>query len=140
MSLGLLAWWSVLGWPSTAWPETGGYMARSPSLRRTILFDDAEVWAEVWRMLDEDAKRPEHDRTPPVELIATAAKMWTRPERLLTPEAREWGRQYRLCKALGLPPGPSLDAIPVRLADAFVTLDMEIAAARAWQARQAKGR
>jgi len=138
MSLGLLAWWSVLGWPSTGWDEEGSYPARSPSLKRTILFDDAEVWAEVWRMLDENAARPEHDRTPAVQLIATTAKMWTRPERLLTAEAREWARQYRLCKALGLPPGPSLDAVPVRLADAFVTLDMEIAAARAYQA--GKGR
>lgn len=132
IGLGLLAWYSVIGWPDTGWPVEGLYRADSPTLRRQVLYDDDEIQAEAERILEEERAAGRSGMGGLVEMLP----LFCQPDRLISTEARRMAEDWNLCRTLNVPLAASLDEVPARMADAAQTIERETVAAQRWLERQ----
>lgn len=128
IGLGLLAWYSVTGWPDAGWPAEGPYLADSPTLREQVLYDDEGLAAEAERILDEERAEGRDG----IEGLAQLAPLFCRPERLVGARARELAETLQACRALNVPPAPSLAETDAELVEAVQIVDRISAAAQRW--------
>lgn len=132
IGLGLLAWYSVIGWPDTCWPAEGLYRADSPTLRDRVLYDDDEIMAEAERILDEERAAGRSGMGGLVELLP----LFCQPDRLISRDARRMAEDWNLCRTLNVPLASTLAEVPARMADAAQTIERETVAAQRWLDRK----
>jgi hypothetical protein len=91
----LWVWWSRLGQPENDFPSSGVYTALSPSLKRRLEFDDAEIQREFERIADA--------ALPGLlgEALFLQAPFFLPPSRAFDTDVVGWLDDYGLCKALG---------------------------------------
>lgn len=116
--------------PSTSHPQEGSYRAQSPTTGKRQVFNDEEIEREVQRIFAEaDAAG-----FPRIQSLAQQAPVFCHPDRLLTPQAREWTSRYNLWQMLKVPLAPTLDEVPARFARAVQVIETETENAIAFKA------
>ena len=88
------------------------------------------------RLAVREAEKPAHERVPLVQLLFETAKLWVCAGRLVSPRAWELWHLYRRGRAVGVPPAPTLELVPVHVAEAFETIENQVAAAQRFTQRK----
>jgi hypothetical protein len=113
-----------MGFPESKFPVKGTYTAQSPSLYKTLDYDQDEIWREIKRVCDEDKE----GKFTPGQQIYYNAPFFCNPILFRDPELERIINEYYYCTRLNIPLGKDLDSTSAWRIQCFAIIHTEVIA------------